>query len=175
MPKTTSSCKEITYTFLMMDPNTSVALRSVLAAGFILYRRIPPENRIEYLLVQSSSGKWGTAKGHVEAGETDYQAAKRETKEEVGLEEGKDFKVIPDFKCDVKYEVNNSRDGNKMKVVTLWLAEVVNIQCVVTILPEHYNYKWLELKDAICFIGKRIGYKDWVSCLEKCQEKIQST
>ena len=157
-----------------MDLTIPGELESVFGAGFILYRRIPPENRIEYLLVKSSSGKWGTAKGHVEEGETDYEAAKRETMEEVGLEEGKDFKVIPDFKTAVKYEVNNSRDGNKIKIVTLWLGEIVNVHCVVKILPEHQDYKWLELKDAVCFIGRRIESKDWVSCLEKCQEKIQS-
>ena len=40
---------------------------AVRAAGFILFRRAPPKNEIEYLLMQTSYGKhhWTPPKGNV--------------------------------------------------------------------------------------------------------------
>ena len=160
----------------MDQTSTPEILSSVYAAGFVLYRTIPPENTIEYLLIQSNSGKFGVPKGHVEEGEEDYEAAIRETKEEVGLVEGNDFKILPEFKFNVSYEVNNIRDGNKKKSITLWLGKITNARnCVVKTLPEHQGYKWLELKEAVACIGRRPGYQSWVSCLEACNEKIISS
>ena len=61
------------------------------SAGAIIYRM---ENGVaQYLLLHytpSSKGKrgqWGFAKGHVEAGETEIQTAKREIAEETGITE----------------------------------------------------------------------------------------
>ena len=42
------------------------SLDVVPAAGFILFRRNDDSNLIEFLLLQSKSGKYGTPKGHVE-------------------------------------------------------------------------------------------------------------
>ena len=113
---------------------------------------------------------------HVEEGEEDYEAAIRETKEEVGLVEGNDFKVLPDFKFNVSYEVNNIRDGNKRKSITLWLGKITNpTNCVVQSLPEHQGYQWVEFKEAIDCIGRRPGYQSWISCLEACNERIISS
>ena len=161
----------------MMDQSSHPEkLNYVFAAGFVLYRTIPPENIIEYLLIQSNSGKFGVPKGHVEEGEEDYDAAKRETKEEVGLEEGNDFVILPGFKFNVCYEVNNIRDGNKRKSITLWLGKIINpSKCVVKTLPEHQGYKWAEFKEAISCIGRRLGHQSWVSCLEACNQRIHST
>ena len=93
------------------------SLDVVPAAGFILFRRNDSSNSIEFLLLQSNSGKYGTPKGHVEKFESAFDAAIRETKEETGLLLERDFKLIPDFNCNVKYEVNNIRDGHKVKYI----------------------------------------------------------
>ena len=149
------------------------SLESVFCAGFILFRRSQPLKEIEYLLIQSSSGKWGLPKGHVEKDESNYQAAVRETQEEVGLK-AKDYKVIPDFTCEAKWEVNNLRDGNKIKVVTLWLAEIVDHQCLVKNLPEGRSYKWASLKEGVHLITLKPQHKDLKKCFEMCEDKIQS-
>ena len=153
------------------------ALDSVFSAGFMLFRRTPPTNEIEYLLLQSLSGKWGPPKGHVEKGESTYQAAVRETQEEAGLAAAEDFTLIPDFKCEMKYEVNSRRDGHKMKTVTLWLGEMVDMQCAITLSSEHQSYKWSALKEACELVTtESIGQKaeNLKKCLEKCEDKIRS-
>ena len=151
-----------------------LSLESVFCAGFILFRRSQPLNEIEYLLIQSisDSGKWGLPKGHVEKGESNYQAAIRETEEEVGLK-AKDFRVIPDFTCDAKWEVHSLRDGHKMKIVTLWLAEIVDQQCGIKNLPEGRRYKWAALKEAIHLITLKPHHKDLKKCFEMCEDKIR--
>ena len=146
----------------------------VPAAGVILFRRHPPVSSIEFLLIQSRSGKFGAPKGHVEKLETVFEAAIRETFEETGLKEGDDFCVIPDFNCNVRYEVNNTRDGQKIKDITLWLGEVINRNCQVTTSSEHRGYKWVQLDEVIFCLGERPGFKDYISSFEKCVKKIHS-
>lgn len=59
--------------------------RVEISAGGIVYRRTPKGVRVALIL--DPFGKWTFAKGHVEEGETIRQAAIRETKEEMGLQE----------------------------------------------------------------------------------------
>ncbi|MEA3249243.1 MAG: NUDIX domain-containing protein [Patescibacteria group bacterium] len=59
--------------------------RIEISAGGIVYRRTPKGVRVALIL--DPFGKWTFAKGHVEEGETIRQAAVRETKEEMGLDE----------------------------------------------------------------------------------------
>ena len=162
-------CKHIIVT---MDGKIDSKSDLVFAAGFILFRKILPDTKVEFLLIQSSSGKWGVPKGHIEDGESAYEAALRETKEESGLEEGKDFKVIPDFKSNVSYEVNNPRNGNKLKAITFWLGEITNKDCVVKLLPEHQGYKWVEIKEVVVCMKERPGRNSWISCHEECNRKV---
>jgi 8-oxo-dGTP pyrophosphatase MutT (NUDIX family) len=58
-----------------------------ISAGGIVYRRTPKGVRVALIL--DPFGKWTFAKGHVEEGETVRQAAARETREEMGLDEVK--------------------------------------------------------------------------------------
>ena len=144
----------------------------VRAAGFILFRRVPPNSIIEYLLMQTSYGKnhWTPPKGHVDPGESDYETALRETKEEAGLDENS-FKVIPDFKCELHYNVTNYRDGiERPKIVTYWCAEIVDTATKITMSDEHQDFKWLQLEEA----KKLSGFKDFNESLDKCEEKIKS-
>lgn len=55
-----------------------------LSAGGVILRR-GEEGAVEVLLIEDSYGNWGFPKGHVEAGETAEEAARRECSEETGL------------------------------------------------------------------------------------------
>ena len=147
---------------------------TVPAAGFILFRRNPTSGSIEFLLLQSRSGKFGIPKGHVEKFESVFDAAVRETKEETGLKQGNDFKVVPDFNCSVSYEVNNTRDGHKTKIITLWLGEVINRNCEISVLPDHRGYKWVGMKEAVLCFGTRPGFESFIDSLNQCVEKINT-
>ena len=54
------------------------------SAGAVVYRSI--KGKLRYLLIKNKrSSNWGFPKGHLEMGETKYDAAKREVLEETGL------------------------------------------------------------------------------------------
>ena len=108
--------------------------------------------------------------GHVDPGESDYDTALRETREEAGLDQNS-FKVIPNFKCELRYNVTNHRDGiERPKIVTYWCAEMIDFNCKITMSDEHQDFKWLPLVEA----KKLSGFKDFNECLGKCEAMIKS-
>ena len=77
--------------------------------------------------------------GHVDPGETDLDAAYRETKEEAGLD--RDSLTILDFTRILEYRVRG-----KPKTVMYWLAESSTEQVVLS--DESQAYRWAELEEA---------------------------
>jgi len=76
-----------------------VQLKTQKSAGVIIFRK-EKEGPI-YLLLQNSSKKfWDFAKGNIDSGESEEDAAMREVKEETGLVK---VEIIPGFKEKVHY------------------------------------------------------------------------
>jgi 8-oxo-dGTP pyrophosphatase MutT (NUDIX family) len=77
----------------------SLQVRREISAGGVIWRRQPPDNRVQVVLVQPAGrDTWVLPKGHVEAGEAVIDAAVREAREESGL------RVIPGERLgDVSY------------------------------------------------------------------------
>lgn len=89
--------------------------RTERSAGAVLFLR--RGETLQYVLVQSRTGEWGFPKGHLEAGETEYQAALREIFEEIGARAA----LLPGFREESVYPLP-SRPGVQ-KRVTLFAAE----------------------------------------------------
>lgn len=85
------------------------------SAGAVLFLR--RGEALRYVLVQSRSGEWGFPKGHLEAGETEPQAALREIFEETGAR----VELLPGFQEESVYPLPG-RPGVQ-KRVTLFAAE----------------------------------------------------
>ena len=126
---------------------------------------------VQFLLMQATYGNfhWSPPKGHVKPGETDYEAAIRETKEEAGLSDSV-LAVMNDFKIELRYNVTNHRDGKKRdKISTYWLAELLKpAENSVVMSEEHQDFKWLTLQEA----KDLSGFKDFNEALDKCYTKI---
>ncbi len=80
------------------------------SAGAVLFTR----RGNECVLVRSRAGEWGLPKGHLEAGETEEQAAVREVREETGAR----ARLLPGFREEIAYCLP---DGEQ-KVVTFFAA-----------------------------------------------------
>lgn len=117
-------------------------------------------------------GQWGFAKGHVEQGETEIEAAKREIAEETGI---KDLKITPGFKEIEKYFFKRSYglegEARKkapwiFKLVVFFLAETKTKE--IKISDEHIGFVWLPIDEAI----KKTTFKNSKKLLKEANEFI---
>ena len=83
------------------------------SCGFVVYRESSGVR--EYLLVSALNGKYGFPKGHVERGETEYETAVRELKEETNLE----VRFVDGFRRQIEYRLPQKRDTMKRCVYFL--------------------------------------------------------
>lgn len=85
------------------------------SCGAIVYR-VNPAGTIEYLILhQYRSGTWSVPKGHIAAGETEEETARREIREETGL----NVELIHGFRKELTYTVSAKASKN----VVIFLAE----------------------------------------------------
>lgn len=108
------------------------------------------KERREYLVMHYEAGHWDFPKGHLEAGETEEDAARREIEEETGL---KVKTFLPDFKEKTAFwfwsypEQPGANSKRTKKIVTFYLAETNDRN--VTLSHEHTGYVWLSYNDAV--------------------------
>ncbi|XP_070507107.1 bis(5'-nucleosyl)-tetraphosphatase [asymmetrical] [Chironomus tepperi] len=133
------------------------------AAGFLIYRLI--SNEIQYLLMKASYGNfhWTPPKGHVDADESDYETALRETHEEAGYTED-DLIIYKNLYKILNYQVNG-----KSKVVIYWLAQLRDATKNPLLSDEHTEFKFLNKTDAILLCG----YKDFANMVEELDVEIK--
>lgn len=124
----------------MTHPRRKVKERS---AGAVVFSQVPEGP--EYLLLRYGGGNWGFPKGHVEAGETDLQAAQREVMEETGIPIDAQ-RLLDGFEDDTDYRF---RRGSTLveKDVIFFLLE--SAQREVKISHEHSGYAWLPYSQAL--------------------------
>lgn len=85
---------------------------------------------------------WDFPKGLLEKGETGLEAARREAKEEAGVEI---LEIAPQFKETIRYFTR--REGQTIpKFVAMFLAEVKTDK--VKLSWEHDRYEWLSFEEA---------------------------
>lgn len=88
------------------------------SCGAIVYRKY--HGNTEILLIKHvNSGHWSFPKGHVEEGETEFETAVREIKEETDI----DVIIDPSFRETVTY----SPKKDTLKVVVYFLAKARNV------------------------------------------------
>lgn len=132
--------------------------RSEHSAGVVIYTGDPRE----YLLLHYPSGHWDFPKGHVEAGETDLQAALREVQEETGM---RVVDVHPGFLHDFEYYYK--REGATIrKSVAYFVGRVPARE--VQVSHEHRGFVWLPYEKAL----ERITYRNAKELLEKAERFV---
>ena len=135
------------------------------SAGAVIFKK--EEGKICYLLLhypatshRTSRDYWDLPKGHIEKGENPEETAKREVKEETGLE---DIEIVPAFKETIKYFFR-WEGKNILKFVTFYLAETKTKD--VKISGEHIGFKWLLYKESI----KQLTFKNAKEILQKASD-----
>jgi len=132
------------------------------SAGAIIFRR--ENSKIYYLLLHYELGHWGFPKGIIEKGEGIEGAAKREIKEETGIE---NIQFIPEFKESIEYFFK-LKGKTIFKIATFLLAETKSRK--VRLSFEHKDYTWLEYEDAL----ERLAFKNAKEILKKANNFLKT-
>jgi len=117
-----------------------------------------------YLLIKPyENSSYGFPKGHLEDGEDDFTAAKREVKEETGLIPKK---FIDEFSEEVHYVFGKDKDTTVKKTVTYFLAQVSETK--IQLSEEHICYIWVDYKKA----KQLLKYHNLRKILDKAEKKL---
>ena len=127
------------------------------SAGAIVFRR---NKKTKYLLIQYGWGHWEFPRGLIEKGESLEDTARREIKEEVGIE---DIRFISGFKEWIKFFFK-FKGRNIMKIATFLLAESKTEK--VKLSYEHKDYAWLDYKEAL----NRLTFENSREVLKKAND-----
>jgi 8-oxo-dGTP pyrophosphatase MutT (NUDIX family) len=130
------------------------------AGAILIYKK---GEKIEYLLLKHELGHWDFPKGHIEEGETQKVAARREIKEETGLS---NVRFVPDFKARIRY-FYKWKGENRFKIVTFFLGEAKIKR--VKISSEHLAYRWVSYEKAM----KLLEFKNQKDLLKNARKYIK--
>ena len=118
------------------------------SAGAVVFRE--KEGKIFYLLLhypgvshRSKKDYWDFPKGHIEKGETEIEALRREIFEETGI---KDIQILEGFKKTIKYFFR-WQGKTILKFVVFYLAKTEEEE--VKISFEHIGFEWLSFEEAL--------------------------
>ena len=138
-------------------------MREQKSAGVVLFRNASNQN--EFLLLNYPQGHWDFIKGKVEQGETLYETASRETKEETGIS---DIEFIDGFEESVEYNFK-FKNEDIHKTVVFFLAKTNEKK--ITLSHEHNDFVWLEYDDAL----KKTTFRNAKNVLSKTNEFLLNT
>lgn len=128
-----------------------------ISAGMIVFN---PKLK-KFLLLEYSS-HWGFAKGGIESGEDEMNAARRELKEETGITK---FKLIEGFKEKIDYYYKKD-EKTVYKEVIFFLITTESEE--VKISDEHKSYRWCDHGEAY----KLVKFKNTRGVLKKANNYI---
>ena len=135
--------------------NDASPSQPTLSAGVIVVRETLLGRRV---LLLRSYRHWDFPKGQVEAGETALDAARRETREETGID-GLSFDWGEDYYQTAPY--------GRGKVARYYIARTATAAVILGInpalgRPEHHEYRWVSLGRAHSLLNPRVREAlDW--------------
>ena len=129
------------------------------SSGILLYRYVSGKRK--YLCLKNGEGWLDIPKGHVEEGESEVEAAIRETLEETKIQ------AIPDIYYKDYNEYVFKRGGKPIrKGLSIFVANAKTSK--VKVSNEHVGYKWLDVESAM----KELKFKDQRISLTKADQYV---
>jgi 8-oxo-dGTP pyrophosphatase MutT (NUDIX family) len=121
--------------------------RHEFSAGFLLYRTALPEDGtapVRLWLLLDYGKHWDYPKGHLEKGETPWQAAVRELREETGIRQ---VDRRTSYRRQMHYQFFSPRKGRVAKTVTYFVGQTQT--ATIEVSDEHTGFAWLAYEQAL--------------------------
>jgi 8-oxo-dGTP pyrophosphatase MutT (NUDIX family) len=122
-------------------PRRKEKVRREFSAGFVIFRQTDSGPR--FLLLDYGK-HWDYPKGHLEKGETAWDAAVRELEEETGIRR---VERVGGFKEEMHYLFRSKKRGLVSKRVTFFLGRTETKK--VALSDEHEGYAWMAYREAL--------------------------
>ncbi len=133
------------------------------SCGSIIYRY--KNNKRQFLLIHQLQGDFiGFPKGHIEAHETEYETAIRETKEETNI----DVFVFEDIKTRINYII----DGEIDKEVVFFLATSLN-DTIIKQETEIKEIMWIDEHDVLNLLTHQTTQKAFKNIVNQFNQTIE--
>ena len=112
------------------------------------------------LLLFQNNGFWSFPKGHIEPGESEIETAKRETKEETGL----DVEIFPEKRFLLNYYIE---ELDIDKYVVLFLAKIIDDKIFERQETEIEEMRWVPISEVENYFSRGPWRKVWEEILEE--------
>ena len=133
------------------------------SCGFVAYTET--DDARLYLIIRASNNEYGFPKGHMEPGESEYETAARELKEETNVA----VQVIDGFRRQIEYELPNKENVIKQSIYFLGKCTSLDFICQegevseVLVLPIEEALKLLSFEDTKKILREADTYLDGIS------------
>jgi bis(5'-nucleosidyl)-tetraphosphatase len=148
------------------DPESQKIRRT--SAGAVILRKQDDE---WHTLLLRAWAHWDFPKGNVEAGESLMDAAKREVKEETGIEQ-------LDFPWGTAFARTSIYSKDKVAYYAIATTESAEVRLdpnPITGEKEHDEFRWVPWRETMTLLSPRLGgIIDWVGSVTKIQQLPQT-
>ena len=124
-------------------------MRLTISAGGVVVNR-----KGQVVVVNQNGSSWSLPKGHVENGEDNLTAAKREIYEETGI---KDLKLIKEFESYKRHKMGQDGKGNnfsEMKTLHFFLFSTETDE-LKPIDPDNPEARWVDKEDVATLLSHK--------------------
>jgi len=136
-------------------------MKEEVSAGIILFN----DNKSrQFLLLNYPSKHWDFVKGKMENGETTYETALRETKEETGIS---DVEFLDGFEEEIEYYFRAENQDIHKKVI-FFLGKTKTLDIILS--HEHLDFIWLDYDNAL----NKITYENAKNLLKKSKKFLDN-